>query len=263
MTLPFRFVAPRQTASFRIARPSFAVSLPRRGGSHIAIPVFCTREAEFDFFAAIFEQHATDPARTALRLGRVSLLSLRRDSSTLAHHGKGSYDDIVVVLQRIGSVRRASQFPICTEPGAQYSERASVSHHAPADPRYAGVKFSKKEGVDTNHDGIRDAGRMRAGTYLYHEKHGGHLGARAFQVKRAQTAERDTDGDGRFTTHDANRIDTKGAGTSMYIHRGGEDTVLEPNTWSAGCQTIPKNRYPRFLSAVRHAPFYYVLVDWC
>ena len=61
---------------------------------------------------------------------------------------------------------------------------------------------------------------------------------------------------------DKSRIDPKGAGTSMYIHRGGADTVLEPNTWSAGCQTVPKNRYPTFLKAVgKPNAFYYVLVN--
>lgn len=265
MTLPFRILPQRATGTFRFGgqRARFAVPLPRNGPAQIAIPFFKTKEQEYDYFAAIFEQHATQPARSALQLGRVSLLALRRSSSTLAHHGKGSYDDIIVVLRQIGDVRRASQFPICTEPGAQYSERSAPKKNGPVDARYSGIKLSKKEGVDINRDGIRDAGRLQASTYLYFEKPGGHLGARAFQVKRKQAAERDTDGDGRFSASDASRIDPSGAGTSMYIHRGGEDTVLEPNTWSAGCQTIPRNRYPRFLAAVGHAQFYYVLVDWC
>lgn len=81
-------------------------------------------------------------------------------------------------------------------------------------------------------------------------------------MKTTQVAERDTDGDGRFTQDDKSRIDPTGAGTSMYIHRGGADNVLEPNTWSAGCQTIPKNRYPTFLKAVGTPnAFYYVLVN--
>lgn len=139
----------------------------------------------------------------------------------------------------------------------QYSQRASGG-----DKRYKGVKFNKADGVDVNNDRIKDAGRLTEGTYQYFEKKGGYLGDRAFQVKTTQVAERDTDGDGRFTQDDKSRIDPKGAGTSMYIHRGGADTVLEPNTWSAGCQTVPKNRYPTFLKAIgRPGAFYYVLVN--
>jgi hypothetical protein len=34
------------------------------------------------------------------------------------------------------------------------------------------------------------------------------------------------------------------------------------NTWSAGCQTIPKSHYGSFLSAVgRNPSFFYVLID--
>ncbi|MEO7253286.1 MAG: hypothetical protein ABIZ64_03490 [Casimicrobium sp.] len=134
----------------------------------------------------------------------------------------------------------------------------------------------KNEGMDADGDGILDAGRLVQGTYQYTEKPGGHLGARAFRVgsrikkgKKSvfvegptQVVERDTDGDGLFTSADPSRIDRTGAGTTMYIHRGGSDAVGTVNTWSAGCQTIPKNRYSIFLSHIPvNATFYYVLIN--
>lgn len=220
-------------------------------------PQFRTPKQEFDSYSAIFWRFGSVQARFDLAFGRLVLLALRKESSTIANRGKGSYDDLVVVMRRTGRFRELSSFPICTEPGAQYSQRASGG-----DKRYKGVKFNKADGVDVNDDRIKDAGRLTEGTYQYFEKKGGYLGDRAFQVKTTQVAERDTDGDGRFTQDDKSRIDPKGAGTSMYIHRGGADTVLEPNTWSAGCQTVPKNRYPTFLKAVgRPGAFHYVLVN--
>ncbi len=220
-------------------------------------PQFRTPKQAFDSYSAIFWRFGTTEARFDQRFGRLVLLALRKESSTIANRGKGSYDDLVVVMRRTGRFRELTSFPICTEPGAQYSQRASGG-----DARYKGVKFSKADGVDINKDGIKDAGRLTEGTYQYFEKKGGFLGDRAFQVKATQVAERDTDGDGRFTQDDPSRIDPSGAGTSMYIHRGGADNVLEPNTWSAGCQTIPKNRYPTFLKAVgTPGAFYYVLVN--
>ncbi len=221
-------------------------------------PQFRTPKQEFDSYAAIYWRFASPAARFDLNFGRLVMLSLRTESSTLAHRGKGSYDDTLVIMRRCGRFRHLAIFPICTEPGAQYSQRASTT----TDKRYRGVKFSKTEGNDIDKDGIRDAGRLTEGTYQYFEKRGGHLGNRAFIVGIDQIVERDTDGDGRFTEQDRKRIDPKGAGKTMYIHQGGADTVLEPNTWSAGCQTIPKNRYANFLKAVgKPNSFYYVLVN--
>jgi hypothetical protein len=225
-----------------------------------ATPFIATHQ-EYDFYSSIALQCGTGPAREALRSGKAVLVALRKSSSTLANKGKGSYDDKIVVLNGSGYIRHASSFVACTEPGAQYSQRAAPG--ANKDKRYQDVKFRKLEGVDVNKDQIRDAGRLLEGTYLYYEKTGGHLGDRAFEVKVAQVAERDTDGDGRFTKQDTNRIDTEGVKTSMYIHNGGSDADSTPNTWSAGCQTIPKNHYKSFLSKVgtKATPFYYVLVN--
>ncbi len=216
----------------------------------------------YDYYASMVTHFGSPFAREALRRGALVLLALRKQSSTLAHHGRGSYDDQIVVLNGFGKARSAHVFPACTEPGAQYAQRSAPKGAGTVDARYAGVAHSKSDGVDIDHDGVKDAGRLIAGTYRYYEKAGGHVGARAFKVHATQIVERDTDGDGRFTEADLDRIDKKGAGTSMYIHRGGADDGSGKGTWSAGCQTVPKQVYGHFLAALgKPSFFYYVLVN--
>jgi len=226
-------------------------------------PMFPSHMFAYALYSSFAYAYGSDQARGQLRTGKLTMLSLRKSSSTLANKGLGSYDDTLIVLKN--QLRSVAYFPICTEPGAQYSQRAAPAgpkSKAPTDDRYKDVTYRKTDGVDINNDKIRDAGRLVEGTYVYYEKAGGYLGDRAFQVKIAQIAERDTDGDGLFTTADNSRIDLAGAGTSMYIHRGGDDTATNPNTWSAGCQTIPKNRYGQFLSHVaKGSTFPYVLLN--
>lgn len=154
-------------------------------------------------------------------------------------------------------------FPACTEPGAQYSQRAAPAGAGKRmDSRYADVAYRKSDGFDINRDGIKDAGRLAEGTYRYFERRDQFLGARAFQMRTIPVVERDTNGDGWFNRADPSRFDPAGAGTSMYIHRGGSDDTSQSNTWSGGCQTIPQNVYQEFLAAVGNASaFYYVLVN--
>jgi hypothetical protein len=124
------------------------------------------------------------------------------------------------------------------------------------------VQFKKNEGADVNGDSVPELGRLIAGTDVFTEKTGGFLGARAFKAMSDQMVERDTNGDGFFDRTDARRIDGKGAGRSLYIHRAGASTAAEVNTWSAGCQTIPGNLFPAFLATLGHpASFCYVLLN--
>jgi len=225
------------------------------------LPFFTPRFA-FAFYSSLISQYGSISAQQSLQRGNLVLLALRKQSSTLSNKGHGSYDDQIVVLNGSGIARNACIFAACTEPGAQYSQRAAHLGKGRVDSRYADVKYKKSDGIDVNKDGIKDAGRLLEGTYKYFEKQGGFLGARAFQVHTLQIVERDTNGDGLFTKTDLNRIDKTGAGTTMYIHRGGDNSVSDPNTWSAGCQTIPKNVYGDFLAALgKPSYFYYVLVN--
>jgi len=224
---------------------------------------FYTPHLAYQYCAAVVAQRGTPIARAALRAGTPLLLALRKDTSTLANRGRGEYDDRIAVLNGRGGLRAARFFPACTEPGAQYAPRAaSRPKGGRVDARYADVRFKKAEGIDIDKDGTGDLGRLVEGTYVFREKAGGFLGGRAFQANADQVAERDTDGDGLFTRSDPKRIDRKGAGRSMYIHRGGALAAKELNTWSAGCQTIPNDLYPDFLATLgRPASFCYVLVN--
>lgn len=230
------------------------------------LPFFSPRLA-YSFCASLVEERSSDTARRALDRGLPLLLGLRKETSTLANKGRGVYDDYIAVLNGRGGRRSARFFPACTEPGAQYSARAATHVNAKGkstvvDARYAAVRFKKNEGADVNGDGIAELGRLIEGTYVFTEKTGGFLGNRAFKATADQTVERDTDGDGSFDRNDAKRIDTRTAGRSLYIHRGGNDNTADTNTWSAGCQTIPGNVYNDFLATIGHpASFCYVLVN--
>ena len=225
------------------------------------LPFLAPRLAH-DFYGSLAFERGSDAAKKAFITGETLLVGLRRESSTLWNNGRGSYDDHIAVLRGRGRTRSARVFPICTEPGAQYSQRSTPKGAGRVDARYVNVRHRKADGVDINKDGIKDIGRLAAGTYEYFEKTGGFLGSRAFQVKTTQVVERDTNGDGRFTRDDPSRIDRRGAGTTMYIHRGGAIGEKGSNTWSAGCQTVPLNVYPDFLSALGSSrQFFYVLIN--
>ena len=251
------------------------------------MPVMIAPLLSHSYYSSLADTFGAPEVQSAVAAGQLLLVGIRNSSSTMANKGLGSYDDAIVVVKGIGTGRISASFPACTEPSAQYAQRAAVDPKsktgARVDLRYADVtkkydknKKPKNDGVDVNADGILDAGRLLAGTYQYAEKPNGHLGARAFRVgsriqkgKKSifvgganQVVERDTDGDGLFTSADPSRIDSTGAGTTMYIHQGGSDAGASANTWSAGCQTIPKNRYATFLSHIpKNATFYYVLIN--
>lgn len=220
-----------------------------------------SKRLTYQYCAELVDQRGGESAAAALARGHMVLLGLRRETSTLVNHGWGAYDDYIVVLNGPAGQRAARVFPAATEPSAQYAHRASVLKDGKRlDPAYNNVRFRKIEGDDVNGDGIRDAGRLKAGTYFYVERTGGYMKDRAFQTLRSQTAERDTNGDSFFTAADGDRIDTKFVGTSMLIHKGGN--LANGNTGSAGCQTIPSDCYASFLAAVGRNPrFHYVLVD--
>lgn len=231
---------------------------------HPAMPKrpFPTTNLAYNFFGSLVAQYGSPESREKLRRGGLVLLGLRKKSWSLANKGRGLYSDLIVVLNGSRRTRNASVFPAATEPSAQYAHRAKPVGSGRLDPRYSGVVFKHVEGVDVNSDHIKDAGRLIEGTYKYFERPHGYLGHRAFKVHQTQIVERDTDGDGFFTEFDPNRVDKTGAQDTLLIHCGGGDNVANPNTWSAGCQTVPKNHYDDFLRAIgRPAYFYYVLVN--
>jgi hypothetical protein len=251
------------------------------------VPSVITPMLAYSYYASLADTFGTSDVRSALAGGELLMVGIRNSSSTLANSGRGSYDDAIVIVKGVALSRTAIAFPACTEPGAQYAHRAQLKPKGKPnerlDDRYAGVtkKYDKvgnpqNDGVNVNNDEFIDAGRLIEGTYQYTEKDKGHLKARAFIVGTRvqknkesvfaygspQITERDTNGDGLFTAADPMRIDLTGAGVTMYIHRGNVDNGPGSSTSSSGCQTIPSNHYPTFLSHIPvNTTFYYVLIN--
>lgn len=179
-------------------------------------------------------------AKADLAAGKKVVVALRTETNTRANGGNGVYDDKIAVVSRNkdGSYS-VKEFKGNTEPSAQYA--------------YNG---RKPTGKDMNGDGKVDQGRLQAGNYRF-TADGNFLGNKSFRSQRTQVAERDTNQDGFFNSKDSNRIDRTSAGTTMLIHQGGGD-----NTWSAGCQTLPKSEFNAFLNSLGgQQTFSYVLVN--
>lgn len=184
--------------------------------------------------------YGDEEARADFDAGKRVVIALRKPTSTKANQGRGIYDDRMIVVSRTGGALQVIEFTGNTEPSRQY-----------------GWDGRKPTGADRNRDGKVDQGRLRAGTYRYERQAASFLGAPYFKSKGVQASERDINQDGLFTVEDGDRIDPSGAGRSMHVHRGGDD-----NTWSAGCQTIPKSRYDAFLRSLGdQRAFCYILID--
>lgn len=197
-----------------------------------------------DALAATIATRGDAQAKADLAAGKKVVVALRTDTDTGANGGKGVYDDQIAVVWKDDAGRyQAKLFDGNTEPSGQYG--------------WDGPKASRGSHTDMNGDGKMDLGRLQAGTIRYTRQAGNFLGNTFFRATSTQVAERDTNQDGRFTAADANRIDSKGAGTSMLIHQGGAT-----NTWSAGCQTLPKAQFNDFVAALGgQQAFSYVLVN--
>lgn len=241
---------------------------------------------QFDVYASIVEARGNQAAFDALRRDDHSvLLGLRQENSTLASHegrsaGTGVYDDHMVALHRNATGERSLYIADLanTEPTAQYDHHAGSdgtrryadsmrpSAVSAASPGFESVTRPRKiEGVDRNGDGIRDLGRLEAGTYeMIRAWHGGeeprHRSLRPSDAAVAQgqgQVRRDTNGDGYFTTADIGGVDA--LNRSMKVHIGSSF-----NTDSAACQTLHPARFHGFMDkafAGRQDRWQYVLTD--
>ncbi len=177
-----------------------------------------------------------------LQEGKRVILGLRVTTNSRTKKGAGSYDDRFVVLQNNGGVLTAKEFKGNTDPSSRYEH---------------GYKHAAKAyGEDANEDGVKDLGRIPAGSYDFKKEYSGTYG-NVLRPVAAITAERDINHDGNF---DANDVATKpsalSAGTSMLFHKGGNNM-----TGSAGCQTMPPETFGKFWNALGpQKQFRYVLV---
>jgi hypothetical protein len=148
------------------------------------------------------------------------------DKKTL--NSKGVYDDTLAVLwtEKDGT-KRVQEF----------------RNQATVDPAR---KFTETSSQDVNNDKYKDGGRLLPGFYKY-EKSTRDVGEG--EKKRTEPAlrpvndvpvERDLDGDGLFND---NYSDTK-SGKTILIHTG-----YTSETGSAGCQTILKSEWDRFIGS--------------
>lgn len=258
----------------------------------------------YDVYASIVIAKGTDASDRALSVtGERVILGLRQENSTFAsatrdnptqarrddpntpnvdesRKGTGVYDDRIVVLWRDAQGQRHLQAfdRSNTEPTAQYDHHAgadgvrrqfasnrAVAPRLDATEGYEDVVRPRKiQGVDSDRDGVRDLGRMSAGTVeMMAGRHDNPASAgdeRAFVPSRnyPERAQRDTNADGWFTATDIHGV--QNLDRSFKIHSGSTD-----NTDSAGCQTIHPHDYRQFMEAARGNPeqtrWQYVLVD--
>lgn len=225
---------------FNTPGPALPQTAPTTRSEATQAPSATTSPRSAQEYANLINQSGDAQARSDLAAGRKVVVAIRNETNTRANGGNGVYDDKMAVVwrNRDGSYS-AREFRANTEPSAQYA--------------YNG---RKPMGVDVNGDGRVDQGRLMAGSYRY-EANGLFLGNQSFRATRTQTAERDTNQDGRFDASDANRIDRTGAGRSMLIHQGGTN-----NSWSAGCQTLPKAEFNALLATLGgQQSFSYLLIN--
>jgi hypothetical protein len=238
-----------------------------RAAPAVPITTGLTEAQKFDVYASVVQVFGDQPARTdlsnAARNGQPTMLALRNETSTLANRGQGVYDDRMVVLSRDrDGTPHVLEVQGNTEPTAQYDARAGRPGDR-AEPGYENVLARAKiEGSDINGDGVRDLGRLAAGSYrMTQTTHNNPSSAGTNESFRPAAAsiddrlrvERDTNGDGRFDRRNDELND------SFKIHSGSRS-----NTDSAGCQTIQPGDYQAVMNALNRSSanpsFSYVLV---
>ena len=201
----------------------------------------------YDIYSSIVEVRGNRSAADALNGHRRVILGLRVETSTLANHGKGVYDDRLVVLAKglnggPPSVEEFTRFT--TEPTAQYDGN---HRNTPA------IVFRRAEGDNVSGDAQPELGRLAAGTIEMREtthanpsSAGTNFSLRptdAAVASGAHGVQRDTNHDGEFNALDSNG--STALNNTFKIHSGSRN-----NTDSAGCQTIHPDDYQRFRKAV-------------
>lgn len=218
-----------------------------------------------DIYASIVATRGNDVAHTALAGQDRVILGLRRENRTTQggsregaanFHGKGVYDDRIVVLWTdANGERHAREFhKATTESTAQYDGHAKTPVRSPGFEDV--VTRPKTEGSDVNGDGVRDLGRLADGTTeMLATTHPRNHFPDEFALRPSTTAiaaganrvERDSNGDGWFDSRDVQGV--QNLNNTFKIHRGSKY-----NTDSAGCQTIGNNEYDSFVETVRGTP---------
>ena len=151
-----------------------------------------------------------------------NIVGLRTPTNTNTNRGGGAYDDTFAVVTMRNGQPSVQEFTGNTEPAGNYRGRI---------------------GNDADRNGTLDQGQLRPGSYEYSSST--YRGGPALRMRGDSIVDRDTNGDGKFGN---DRNASSGGGNSMLFHRGGATT-----TGSAGCQTMPRAEFDRFMGALRDA----------
>jgi peptidoglycan hydrolase-like protein with peptidoglycan-binding domain len=176
-----------------------------------------TQQEKFDHYKGLIEANG----------GRFNpdgpnIVGVRTPTNANVNGGGGAYDDTFAVITMRNGQPSVQEFTGNTEPAGHYRGRI---------------------GVDVDGNGTKDQGRLRAGFYEYSSST--YRGGPALRMRGDSTVDRDTNRDGTFGN---DRGASSGGGNSMLFHRGGSTT-----TGSAGCQTMPRAEFDRFMGALRDA----------
>lgn len=193
---------------------------------------------------ALLEHYGDDETRANFEAGRKVLVALRRKTSWKQAE-LGKYDDPFILVGKAGGKITVKRLIGNTEPAGTYA--------------FGRERGARGSSVDFDKDGRFDLGRLRAGVYHFKpERHPtfGHI----WRARNIQVVDRDCNHDGKFTPEDpasGDRTDPKGAGTTMYIHKGGTSF-----SGSAGCQTLPPADFEALRAAVgNQETLSYVLIN--
>ena len=151
-----------------------------------------------------------------------NIVGLRTPTNTNTNRGGGAYDDTFAVVTMRNGQPSVQEFTGNTEPAGSYRRRI---------------------GQDADRNGTLDQGQLRPGFYEYATST--YRGGPALRMRGDSIVDRDTNADGNFGN---DRGASSGGGNSMLFHRGGSTT-----TGSAGCQTMPRAEFDRFMGALRDA----------
>ncbi|WP_077927860.1 hypothetical protein [Wohlfahrtiimonas populi] len=207
-----------------------------------------TNDQKFDVYNGITRLRGNASAVNALDDNDRVILGLRNENQTTANAGRGVYDDRIIVLwQDNDGAKHIEEFNrATTEPTAQYD-----AHYR----NDTSIKSRAPSGVDINADGTLDMGRlrddntitMRATTHARPGGQGDNFSLRPtnefIRDHGTGLVERDVNGDGWFDSQDIGGI--VDLNNTFKIHAGSRNS-----TDSAGCQTIHRDDYDRFITAV-------------
>ena len=151
-----------------------------------------------------------------------NIVGVRTPTNGNANRGGGRYDDTFAVVAMRNGQPSVQEFTGNTEPAGNYRNRI---------------------GQDSDRNGSLDQGQLRPGFYEYSQS--SYRGGPALRMRGDALVDRDTNHDGTFGN---DRGAHSGGGNSMLFHRGGATT-----TGSAGCQTMARPEFDRFMGALRDA----------